>query len=86
MGGNQANASGANQNVHLLFPNKSHFWEYVSRKKNTKYRGLNANTKIFIAALFIAKIKCIYIETNIQQENAMQPLKKKKFYINIEKC
>lgn len=55
-------------------------------KKNTKYRGLNANTKIFIAALFIAKIKCIYIETNIQQENAMQPLKKKKFYINIEKC
>lgn len=54
-------------------------------RKNTKYGGGNQHIKIFITALFIAKIKCIYIETDIQQENAMQPFEKKKpFYINTE--
>ena len=53
-------------------------------KEKIQNIGGNANTKIFIAALFIAKIKCTYRETNIQPESAMQPLKKKEFYINTE--
>lgn len=55
------------------------------KEKIQNVGGKSQHIKIFIAALFIAKIKCIYIETNIQQENAMQPFFKKEFHIDTGK-